>query len=158
MPSMDRHERPAAGSASASAPRKRSAAGGQAKGAGDGSFGAASASGDPVPRPRDAAASGGDAEAEGADMRDISKAEMAEGWSRVLERSRRELGQGPHDSWVSQLSPIGIEGGIARLAAPTVFIADWIDRHYAGALLRLLREEFEDVSRVEFRAVPRGLF
>ncbi|MAS42123.1 MAG: chromosomal replication initiator protein DnaA [Rhodobacteraceae bacterium] len=82
---------------------------------------------------------------------------MAEGWSRVLERSRRELGQGPHDSWVSQLSPIGIEGGIARLAAPTVFIADWIDRHYAGALLRLLREEFEDVSRVEFRAVPRGL-
>ncbi|MEC9432096.1 MAG: chromosomal replication initiator protein DnaA [Pseudomonadota bacterium] len=82
--------------------------------------------------------------------------ELAAGWARVLERTRRELGQGPHDSWVSQLTPCAIENGVARLAAPTVFIADWIDRHYADALLRLMRDEFAEVTRLEFRAPARG--
>lgn len=136
MPAMDRLERPAAESASSpTLPEQRR---GMGKDSG---------------LPEQGRGMGTDS---GKELRPMDASEQEEGWSRVLDRSRRELGQGPHDSWVSQLSPCGIENGVARLAAPTVFIADWIDRHYADALLRLMRDEFGGISRLEFRAPPRG--
>ena len=76
-------------------------------------------------------------------------------WDRAKGRVRDEIGEALHDSWIANLEIEGAGQGVAKLTAPTGFIADWVDRYYAESLLRALRAELPNLKRVDLRAAPR---
>ncbi|WP_339948614.1 chromosomal replication initiator protein DnaA [uncultured Albimonas sp.] len=76
-------------------------------------------------------------------------------WDRAKGRVRDEIGEALHDSWIANLEIEGAGQGVAKLTAPTGFIAEWVDRYYAESLLRALRAELPNLQRVDLRAAPR---
>ncbi|MDF2231003.1 chromosomal replication initiator protein DnaA [Albimonas sp. CAU 1670] len=76
-------------------------------------------------------------------------------WDRAKGRVRDEIGEALHDSWIANLEIEGAGKGVAKLTAPTVFIAEWVDRYYAESLLRALRAELPNLQRVDLRCAPR---
>ena len=77
-------------------------------------------------------------------------------WRRVLDRVRAEVGPGAHDSWFLRLGLIRHDGGAARIAAPTVFVGDWVRRHYGDLLLRCLAAEAPGVVALDFVVADGG--
>lgn len=89
-------------------------------------------------------------------------------WDWVHAQLRREYGRAQYDRWLKPLVLIGVAAGVARLAAPTDFIRDWVERNYVGRIRTLLSagpDPIEDV-RLEVdaslqsvpprRSEPRG--
>ncbi|WND03803.1 chromosomal replication initiator protein DnaA [Temperatibacter marinus] len=55
-------------------------------------------------------------------------------WGSVCDKFCREFGQNAYDTWVSHLIFSSFEGGVVSLAAPTRFVRDYIQSHYATRL------------------------
>ena len=76
-------------------------------------------------------------------------------WLGVCDRFRKEFGDHAFTSWLGRLSFVGVENGVVELAAPTRFVRDWIQRHYATHLTDFLKAEsksFSDFSVVVQKA------
>jgi chromosomal replication initiator protein len=69
-------------------------------------------------------------------------------WDRVRERWRAEFGDAVFEPWFARLSFRLENGGEARLAAPTRFMGQWIERRYLPSLAAHLRAEFPDCGAV----------
>ncbi len=61
-------------------------------------------------------------------------------WQRVCARLRTEFGDAAYNSWLRPLSFQRIDGGLARLQAPTRFMPDWVLSHY-GERIRVFWQE-----------------
>jgi chromosomal replication initiator protein len=81
----------------------------------------------------------------------------AEAWAAVADALRRSLGLAAHARWIAPLSLGGVEDGVARFAAPSAFIADYVSRTYADDMLATMRAAGMTVDRVEIgAAAPRA--
>ena len=72
-------------------------------------------------------------------------------WTRVCEKFRSEFGDQAYETWVGQLDYVGVDAGQANLTAPTKFVRDWIQRHYAPRLKDFLTSENADIHDVAIR-------
>jgi chromosomal replication initiator protein len=79
---------------------------------------------------------------------------LQDAWSRALARMREEVGAHEYENWLLRLELVGIDGGAARVAAPTRFISGWVERHYGESLLRRVARELPQVTRLAFHAAP----
>ncbi len=93
--------------------------------------------------------------------------EISARWARIRGRLRSEVGDASYRSWLKPLTLISAEGGIARIAVPTLFMRDWVLSHYGDRLRELWLEEDSSVETVDIfvqapvtrsvvRRVPHG--
>lgn len=70
-------------------------------------------------------------------------------WQGVCDRFTREFGDHAFTSWLGRLAFIRVEQTVVELGAPTRFVKDWIQRHYATQLKEYIRQE--DPTLTDFR-------
>ena len=69
-------------------------------------------------------------------------------WSRVQSALRQEAGDHNFDAWLAPLSLLGRDGDAVRLAAPSAFVADWVQNHYAEPLRRQFANLDASIRRI----------
>lgn len=72
-------------------------------------------------------------------------------WARVCDRFKHEFGEDAYTTWMRQLAYNGIESGTAELSAPTKFVRDWIQRHYAPRIKDYLTSEDPRIKELSIR-------
>ncbi|MEM6971679.1 MAG: chromosomal replication initiator protein DnaA [Pseudomonadota bacterium] len=75
-------------------------------------------------------------------------------WARTLPALRREMGDDSVDRWLSDIRLTAVEDDCARFAAPTRFLADWVERSFGTAILRALRLEHPSLRRIRVENAP----
>lgn len=83
---------------------------------------------------------------------------MQDVWVQASDWLRDRVGSNNHTAWIAPLDLGGIEADEAAIAAPTRFISDWVQRHYADAIRDALVHAGAPVTRLSFRvaAAPRA--
>ena len=78
-------------------------------------------------------------------------------WARVRAGLRQEFGEATFNSWIKSLDLMSVDGGLARITAPTRFMRDWVSSHYAGRIVDLLRAETPGILKIDIlvRPAPR---
>jgi len=61
---------------------------------------------------------------------------------------RQEAGDHNFDAWLAPLSLLGRDGDAVRLAAPSAFVADWVQNHYAEPLRRQFANLDASIRRI----------
>jgi chromosomal replication initiator protein len=74
-----------------------------------------------------------------------------EAWGRVKSRLRAELGEDVFASWFRGVELERLDDNCVHLTVATRFLRNWLRSHYYEFVLKLLRAEWADVDRVEFR-------
>ena len=93
--------------------------------------------------------------------RSLSPAEAA--WDAIRLSLRRSCGERTFDGWLKPLRLAGYDrdAGIVRLAAPSAFMADWVQTHFAEQLARAWAAMLPDMRSVVIEAsteaAPRAL-
>ncbi len=72
-----------------------------------------------------------------------------DGWSKVKERLRVEVGDDVYSSWFARMDLEAIEDGTVRLSVPTRFLKSWIQSHYAERVLACWQAQEANVGRIE---------
>src|SRR5438552_8375815 len=72
-----------------------------------------------------------------------------DGWTRVKDRLRAEVGDDVYASWFARLELDGSEGDTVKLSVPTRFLKSWIQSHYAERVLACWQAEQPNFSRIE---------
>src|SRR5216110_187988 len=72
-----------------------------------------------------------------------------DGWTRVKDRLRAEVGDDVYTSWFARLELDGSEGDTVKLSVPTRFLKSWIQSHYAERVLACWQAEQSNFSRIE---------
>ncbi|MCC5971268.1 MAG: chromosomal replication initiator protein DnaA [Pararhodobacter sp.] len=70
-------------------------------------------------------------------------------WGEVRNALRGLVGENNYITWIEPLRLAELGGGVARLTAPTNFVANWVNRNFAEHILRALVASGETVHRVE---------
>lgn len=70
-------------------------------------------------------------------------------WSAIRDELRSAIGANNFTTWISPLSFIEISEGIARIEAPTNFVANWVIRNYADRIVAALRLRGQNVTRLD---------
>ena len=74
----------------------------------------------------------------------------SDAWARVKSRLRGELGEDVYASWFRGVEVEQIEGDVVHLTVATRFLRNWLRTHYYDSVLRLARDEWPAIERVEF--------
>jgi chromosomal replication initiator protein len=74
---------------------------------------------------------------------------IVEGWRRVAERLREEIGDAAFKSWVQPIVPYELLDGKIRLCVPTRFLRDWVASHYGDRLKGLWSQEDPSITDME---------
>jgi chromosomal replication initiator protein len=88
----------------------------------------------------------------------IGKEMTTENWGRVCDGLQSEVGQDAYKNWIQPLTFLGVESGVARFAAPTSFIGNWVSRNYSDNICALFASEGANVERLAFstgRQMPK---
>src|SRR6266446_6710029 len=72
-----------------------------------------------------------------------------DGWTRVKDRLRAEVGEAVYSSWFARMELDGSEGDTVKLSVPTRFLKSWIQSHYAERVLACWQAEQSSFSRIE---------
>ncbi|MCJ9430014.1 chromosomal replication initiator protein DnaA [Kordiimonas sp. A6E486] len=78
-------------------------------------------------------------------------------WHRVCDKFRNEFGQDAYSTWLGQLGYEGVDGSTVELTAPTKFVRDWIQRHYAPRLRDFFLAENPRIKSLSIRLAARRL-
>jgi chromosomal replication initiator protein len=70
-------------------------------------------------------------------------------WARVRGKLRAEVGDAPYRSWIRPLALVELADSTIRIAVPTRFMRDWVERNYGGRLRDLWAAERSDVAAIE---------
>src|SRR6185312_5467634 len=72
-----------------------------------------------------------------------------DGWSKVKERLRADVGDDVYSSWFARMDLEGLEDKTVRLSVPTRFLKSWIQSHYAERVLACWQAHDTNVARIE---------
>ncbi|HEY5048676.1 MAG TPA: chromosomal replication initiator protein DnaA [Rhizomicrobium sp.] len=75
-------------------------------------------------------------------------------WTKARERLRRELGDAVYDVWLSQLVLLGCEKSELKIAAPRMFVRNWVANHYVSRIERACRAEGAEPAAVSIVLAP----
>jgi chromosomal replication initiator protein len=78
-------------------------------------------------------------------------------WLATKERLRRELGDAVYDAWLAQLSLLSFEKSELRIAAPRMFIRNWVANQYLPRIERALRAEGAEPASVSIVLAPPAI-
>ncbi len=77
-------------------------------------------------------------------------------WGRVCEKFKHEFGQQAFTTWLDQIGYNGVDAGTVELTAPTKFVRDWIQRHYAPRIKDFFSAENPSVKGLNIRLSSRS--
>jgi chromosomal replication initiator protein len=77
-------------------------------------------------------------------------------WTNVAEGLKAAIGQAAHARWIAPLTFVSLDNGIGRFAAPSGFVADYVERTYAEDMLAVMRAARMPVERVVVTAAPQA--
>ncbi len=85
---------------------------------------------------------------------DIALSPYEAAWEAVRTGLKRSIGARTFDGWLKPVTLIGFDddSGTVRLAAPSDFMANWVETHFAEQLLGAWRAMLPQVSRVSIAA------
>jgi len=72
-----------------------------------------------------------------------------DGWSKVKERLRADVGDDVYSSWFARMDLEGLEDKTVRLSVPTRFLKSWIQSHYAERVLACWQAHDNNIARIE---------
>jgi chromosomal replication initiator protein len=87
---------------------------------------------------------------------DMTSAAGQSDWTNVAEGLKAAIGQAAHARWIAPLTFVSLDNGIGRFAAPSGFVADYVERTYAEDMLAVMRAARMPVERVVVTAAPQG--
>lgn len=76
-------------------------------------------------------------------------------WARVCDKFRHEFGEQAYKTWLGQLGYNGVDAGTVELSAPTKFVRDWIQRHYAPRIQDFFAAEDPRIRTLSIRLSAR---
>jgi len=76
-------------------------------------------------------------------------------WTRVCDKFKKEFGQHAYATWVGQLGYDGVDADTVELTAPTKFVRDWIQRHYAPRIHDFFKAENPRIKNLSIRLSAR---
>ena len=71
-------------------------------------------------------------------------------WKSVYNKMREEFGEGVYRSWLKPMQLQAYYEGTMEISVPTRFMRDWIQSHYLDQILKLLKTENSDITRLQF--------
>jgi len=77
-------------------------------------------------------------------------------WSRVCHRFESEFGEQAFNTWMRPIAFAGQDAGTIELTAPTNFVRDWVERHYAGRLKDYFSEEDTRIRDLRIRLARKS--
>ncbi len=75
-------------------------------------------------------------------------------WGKVINAASADLPPETLEKWLKQLRMVELKGDLVRVAAPSTFVADWVERNYGLDLLRYVQAEAPEVRRIAVTAEP----
>ena len=82
---------------------------------------------------------------------------LREGWTRIAQRLRAELGDDLYTSWFGRMDAETLTDGQLVVSVPTRFLKSWIENHYAAKLLKIAAAEFGAISQILVRVRSQGV-
>ena len=76
-------------------------------------------------------------------------------WVRVCDKFKQEFGQHAYSTWMGQLGFDGVDADTVELTAPTKFVRDWIQRHYAPRIHDFFKAENPRIKNLSIRLSAR---
>lgn len=76
-------------------------------------------------------------------------------WARVCDKFKHEFGEHAYKTWLGQLGYNGVDAGTVELSAPTKFVRDWIQRHYAPRIQDFFAAEDPRIRTLSIRLSAR---
>ena len=70
-------------------------------------------------------------------------------WERIVYKLKSEYGLTNYNNWLSTMSLVRIEQGIAKISVKSNAIKNWITDNYFSKLSELIKEEFPQISQLE---------
>ncbi len=70
-------------------------------------------------------------------------------WSETQNVLRGLVGENNYITWIEPLQLAGLADGVARLTAPTNFVANWVNRNFADYIIRGFSASGQQVHRIE---------
>jgi chromosomal replication initiator protein len=77
-------------------------------------------------------------------------------WIAAADGLKAAIGAAAHSRWIAPLAFVSLENGVGRFAAPTGFVADYVERTYAEDILAVMRAARMPVERVVVTAAANG--
>ncbi|TRW96054.1 chromosomal replication initiator protein DnaA [Paracoccus sp. M683] len=71
-------------------------------------------------------------------------------WGQACGYLEQSVGANNYNHWIKPLRLVGVNDGIAEFDAPTRFISNWVDRHFAQAILTELDRTGHPAERLRF--------
>ena len=82
---------------------------------------------------------------------------MDELWVQVSTKLQGAVGANNHDRWIKPLRLTALDEGVAAFEAPTRFVSDWVNRHFARQILDGLTEASGTrIERLRFEIRPEA--
>jgi chromosomal replication initiator protein len=75
--------------------------------------------------------------------------ELDQQWARVQARLKDQVGDAAHRNWIQPMTLVGLVEGEMRFLAPTRFMRDWVQTHYADLIRTLWMSENNAVVSVD---------
>jgi chromosomal replication initiator protein len=57
-------------------------------------------------------------------------------WSHVLDAARRDVSESSFAMWFAEVRPVGYDGTVLEIEAPSDYVRDWLSRHYVDMIQR----------------------
>lgn len=83
--------------------------------------------------------------------------ELDQQWGRVQARLKEQLGDAAFRNWIQPMTLTGLVEGEARFSAPTRFMRDWVQTHYADLIRTLWTAENGAVIAVDVSVASRNV-
>ncbi|WP_232962636.1 chromosomal replication initiator protein DnaA [Paracoccus tegillarcae] len=77
-------------------------------------------------------------------------------WGQACGQLEQEVGANNYNLWIKPLRLVDLKDGNAEFAAPTRFLSDWVNRHFAQAILAELDRLGHRAERLRFHVRPVG--
>lgn len=82
--------------------------------------------------------------------------ELDQQWGRVQGRLKEQLGDTAFRNWIQPMTLVGLVEGEMRFLAPTRFMRDWVQTHYADLIRTLWGAENGDVLTVDVSVAAKA--
>jgi chromosomal replication initiator protein len=74
---------------------------------------------------------------------------MTDIWTDALRGLRPRLGSETYELWLRPLNLLAVAGRTIRLRAPSLFMKEWFENHYRGAVLDEIRAQTSEIYTIE---------
>ncbi|MCA0431713.1 MAG: chromosomal replication initiator protein DnaA [Proteobacteria bacterium] len=81
---------------------------------------------------------------------------IKDGWGRITQRLRAEIGDDLYTSWFGRMEPDSLGDTQLTVSVPTRFLKSWIENHYMSKLRKIAAAEFTAITTIQVKVRSQG--